>query len=62
MSNHLEAIEARFERQTGAHRIYRYRGGHGNIDIQICVPLNCKETELDYRIFLVGESDDHDDT
>ena len=54
MSNDkLEALEMRHEYDTGAHSVYRYRGGPGQIDIQLCVPYGCLKTEFDVRLILV---------
>lgn len=48
----LEALEMRHEYDTGAYSVYRYRGGTGQIDVQICVPYGCLKTEFDVRLVL----------
>lgn len=48
----LETLELRHEYDTGTHSVYRYRGGTGRIDIQVCVPYGCLKTEFDVRLVL----------
>lgn len=59
-NDNAEVLEMLHQYDTGAYSVYRYRGGTGQIDVQVCVPYGCLKTEFDLRLVLTKPETSND--